>query len=57
MPAYTAYELTLIIELTVLDKSKQERANIVIPVFMQAYICILTFTWVGLEQVLTFSIT
>ena len=32
MPAYTAYELTLIIEyvLIVLEKSKQETANIVI---------------------------
>ena len=30
MPTYTAYELTLIIELIVLEKSKQEIAKLVI---------------------------
>ena len=47
MPTCIAYELTLIIELIVLVKSKQETAKSVILCVMQAYMCILAFTWLG----------
>ena len=44
----TAYGLTLIIKLIVLEKSKHETAKFAIHVvFMQAYMCILAFTWLG----------
>ena len=43
MLACTAYELTLIIKLIVLERSNTETAKIVIA----AYMCILAFTWLA----------
>ena len=42
-----SFELTLIIELIVLEKSKQEIANLSYCVFVQAYMCISALTWLG----------
>ena len=48
MPACTAYEQTLIIELIVLKRSIKETAKIIILcVHSGLYMCILAFTWLA----------
>ena len=48
MPACSAYELTLIIELIVLERSNKETAKIIILcVHAGLYMCILAFTWLA----------